>query len=62
MFKMKGNLIPPTIIGSFAVAIGIVTLLSPNRDDFSVAVWGALAGLFGLYVLCGVVVSWRARR
>ncbi|WP_146239625.1 hypothetical protein [Curtobacterium sp. MCSS17_011] len=62
MFKMKGNLVPPTIIGLFAVAIGVVTLLSPNRADISVAVWGVLAGLFGLYVLCGVVVSWRARR
>jgi O-antigen/teichoic acid export membrane protein len=62
MFRMKGNLVPPTIIGLFAIAIGAITLLSPHRANVSVAVWGALAGLFGVYVLCGVVVSWRARR
>lgn len=61
-FRMKGNLFPPTIIGLFAVAIGAVTLLSPHRADVSVAIWGVLAGLFGVYVLCGVVISWRARR
>lgn len=62
MFRMKGNLLLPTIIGLFAIALGVVTLLSPNRADGGVAFWGALAGLFGIYVICGVIVSWRARR
>lgn len=62
MFRMKGNLLLPTIIGVFAMALGIVALLSPNRADAGVAIWGALAGLFGIYVLCGVIVSWRGRR
>lgn len=59
---MKGNLLIPTIIGVFAIVLGIVTLLSPNRSDVGVAIWGALAGLFGIYVICGVIVSWRAKR
>jgi drug/metabolite transporter (DMT)-like permease len=62
MFRMKGNLAWPTILGLFAIGLGVVTLLSPNRSDGSVAIWGALAGLFGIYVMCGVIVSWRSRR
>lgn len=61
MFRMKGNLLLPTIIALVAIALGVVTLLSPGRAEAGVAIWGALAGLFGVYVLCGVVVSWRAR-
>lgn len=61
MFRMKGNLLLPTAIAFVAIALGVVTLLSPGRAVAGVAIWGALAGLFGVYVLCGVVVSWRAR-
>jgi hypothetical protein len=62
MFRMKGNLLLPTIIALFAIALGVVTLLSPGRTDAGVAIWGILAGVFGVYVLCGVFVSWRARK
>lgn len=62
MFRMKGNLLPPTIVGLFAIGISVVTLLSPNRADGSVAFWGVLAGLFGISVMSGVLVSWRSRR
>lgn len=57
MFRMKGNLLLPTIIGVFAIALGVVALLSPNRADAGIGIWGAIAGLFGIYVICGVIVS-----
>lgn len=62
MFRMKGNLLFPTIIGALAIVLGVIALLSPNRANGGVGIWGALAGLFGVYVICGVIVSWRARR
>lgn len=62
MFRMKGSLIPPTVLGIFAVVLGVVALLSPNRASNGIWLYGSLAGLFGIYVLCGVIISRRARR
>ena len=61
MFQMKGNLLPPTILGIVAVGLGVFALLSPNRTEGGIWIYGLIAALFGVYVLCGVIVS-RSRR
>jgi hypothetical protein len=61
MFHMKGNLILPSIVGVVAVVLGAVVLISPNRSHDGNWIWDTIAGLFGIYVLCGVVVSHMSR-
>lgn len=59
MFNMKGNLIFPTILGIVAIVLAVAALLAPNNSNFWI--WGVIAGLFGIYVLSGVLVSWKRR-
>lgn len=59
---MKGKLYLPSILAVAAVALGVFALLSPNRSDSGIWIWGSMATLFGIYVLCGVVVSSVRRR
>jgi len=57
MFHMKGTLNPQTILGAVAVVLGEAVLISPNRSHDGNWLWATVAGLFGIHVLCGVVVS-----
>lgn len=60
MFNMKGNLIFPTVLGVVAIVLAVAALLAPNNSNFWF--WGVIAGLFGLYILSGVIVSWNRRK
>lgn len=68
MFKFKGSLVPPTVLGIAAIGLGAWAILSPNRQNIGstgfAPIWivGAVAALFGVWVLIGVVTSAHQRR
>ncbi|TCL79662.1 hypothetical protein EDF23_10252 [Curtobacterium sp. PhB128] len=68
MFKFKGSLVPPTVLGIVAIGLGAWAILSPNRQNIGstgfAPIWivGAVALLFGVWILIGVVTSAQQRR
>lgn len=68
MFKFKGSLVPPAVLGIAAIGLGAWAVLSLNRQNIGstgfAPIWivGAVAALFGVWVLIGVVTSAQQRR